>query len=446
MGRRFFIETFGCQMNELDSERIAGQLRYGGLQPACSAAEADLIILNTCSIRDKAVQKVYSRLGELRSRKAREPGLMLGVVGCMAQLEGDRILKKAPFVDLIAGPQKACAIEGLLAQRLSSGRPAADLRMEEDTEPAESSEILRESRWHAGVTISEGCDRRCSFCVIPYTRGRQRDRSSARIVREIEGLVAQGCLEVTLLGQTVTSYRDPSEKHPRFARLLRRLAKIDGLERIRFTAPHPNDFDDDLLVAMAELPQVCDHIHLPVQSGSTTILRAMRRGYSREHYLDVVRKIKSAPRLMAISTDIIVGFPGETDKDFEDTLSLLDTVQYDGVFSFKYSPRPSTPAFGRGDEEVPEEKKRERLRILLERQRLIQYNKNAGYLGRNLQVLVDGKARTGFSLAGRASNNRIVNFDGPEELVGTIVPVEITGFGPNSLKGAWNRQRLETTS
>jgi tRNA-2-methylthio-N6-dimethylallyladenosine synthase len=434
MTRKYFIETFGCQMNELDSEKIAGDLRHHGMEPALDASDADLIILNTCSVREKAVQKVYARLGEMKGKKSRKPDIVLGVVGCMAQLEGEKILERAPYVDLIAGPQKGHIMSRLVEQRLATGAPAIDLRMEDDPSPAEAAYVLRQSPWRAGVTISEGCNRKCSFCVVPFTRGKERNRSSSIILEEVRNLARQGYLEIMLLGQTVNSYRDPEDRKTRFPDLLRRLCEIDGLRRIRFTSPHPNDFTDDLLKVMVSCPQVCNHVHLPVQSGSTRVLRAMQRGYSREKYLETIGKIRGAARPIAISTDIIVGFPGETGEDFEDTLRLLDEVQYDSVFSFKYSPRPRTAALDLADTATEEEKSR-RLKTLQENQKLIQYNRNAEYVGRFLEVLVDDRPKTQFSLAGRAGNNKIVNFDGPEGLMGSFVEVQITGFGPNSLKG-----------
>ncbi len=434
MAQKFFIETYGCQMNDLDSEKIAGNLRHNGMESAEDAEQADLVILNTCSVREKAVQKVYARLGEVKRLKSRKSGLMVGLVGCMAQLEGEKILKKAPHVNILAGPQKGHALHDLLHQARSSGGPAIDLRMDEDPESLETNYVLRENPWRAGVTIQEGCDRLCSFCVVPQTRGKARDRDSAHIVHEVEDLVSHGYLEVLLLGQTVNSYRDPTRPEVSFANLLKKLAAIPGIRRIRFTSPHPSDFSDELLQAMVEYPQICNQIHLPVQSGSTSVLKAMRRGYTRKRYMETIDKIKAAARPIAITTDIIVGFPGESEQDFQDTISLLDEVQYDSAFSFKYSPRPNTAALAL-EGEVPEEEKGRRLSYLQERQKLIQYNKNAGLLGQMAEVLVDDKARARFSLSGRTTTNKIVNFDGPEELMGRIVPVEITGFSANSLKG-----------
>ena len=433
MARKFFIETFGCQMNDLDSEKIAGSLQHDGLLPAGDASEADLILLNTCSVREKAVQKVYTRLGEIRQQKLRRKDLLVGVVGCMAQLEAQQLMRRAPFVSIVAGPQKSQVIPNLVKRAGAERLPVVDLRMNDDPEALEMPHVLRQSPWQAGVTISEGCSRACSFCVVPFTRGKERDRPGAAIVREIEELIARNYIEVLLLGQTVNSYRDP-ESGLTFAGLLRRLAGLHDLARIRFTSPHPGDFTDELLDVMVSFPRVCNHIHLPVQSGSTAVLRSMRRGYTRDRYLETIRKIKAAPRPIAISTDIIVGFPGETEADFRDTLSLLDEVQFDSAFTFKYSPRPNTAALDLPGE-VPDEERGRRLMILQEHQRLIQYNKNAAYQGRNVDVLVDHRPKSRFSLAGRTTENKIVNFDGPDSLMGRIVPVHITGFSANSLKG-----------
>jgi tRNA-2-methylthio-N6-dimethylallyladenosine synthase len=436
MAKKFFIETFGCQMNELDSEKIAGSLSCEGMEPAADPSQADVIILNTCSIREKAVQKVYARLGEIKKHQFRNRDVLIGVVGCMAQLEGEKILERAPFVNIIAGPQKGHVMPGLVDRAARTKTPAIDLRMDDDPEPLETTHILRENPWRAGVTISEGCNRHCAFCIVPFTRGKEKDRASTSVIREVEGLAARGYVEVVLLGQTVNSYRDPSPQGMTFAGLLRRLAEIPELKRIRFTSPHPNDFTDELLDVMISHPKVCDQIHLPVQSGSTRVLLAMRRGYTRERYLGTILKIQKSPRPIALSTDIIVGFPGETESDFHDTLRLLDEVQYDNVFSFKYSPRPNTAALDLPGE-VSEEEKGRRLRVLQEQQKMIQYNKNAAYLNQSMEVLVEDRARAKFSLAGRASNNKIVNFDGPEDLLGKFVEVKITGFSANSLKGDW---------
>jgi tRNA-2-methylthio-N6-dimethylallyladenosine synthase len=436
MGKKYFIETYGCQMNDLDSEKIAGNLRNSGMEPAADPSQADVIILNTCSVRDKAVQKVYTRLGELRQHQARRNDLVVGVVGCMAQLEGEKIIKKAPFVNLLAGPQKGHVMSELLEQSIDTKAAVIQLRTDDESAPAETGYILRQNPWRAFVTVSEGCNRQCAFCVVPAARGKERIRPSVNILQEVEDLVVRGYVEIVLLGQTVNSYVDKTDGKVTFAQLLKKMGEIEGLKRIRFTSPHPSDFSDELLEVMNSCPQVCNQIHLPVQSGSTRILKSMRRGYTRESYLEVIRKIQNAPRGISISTDLIVGFPGETEADFRDTLSLLDAVQYDSVFSFKYSPRPNTSALILPDE-IAEKEKGSRLEQLQDRQREIQYRKNETYMRLKMEVLVEDKAKTRFSLTGRTSNNKIVNFNGPEILMGRFVQVEITGFSPNSLKGVW---------
>lgn len=436
MAKKYFIETFGCQMNDLDSEKIAGSFCRHGMEAAADASQADIIILNTCSVREKAVQKVYARLGEIKRHKIRRPDTVVGVVGCMAQLEGEKILKKAPFISVLAGPQKGYRMGDLIEDSGHSKDPIIDLRKDEDPAPLESAYILRQNPWRASVTISEGCNRQCAFCVVPTTRGKERVRESLNILREVEGLVAKGYIEIVLLGQTVNSYVDQTDTSINFARLLSMVSQIKGVKRIRFTSPHPSDFSEDLINVITSCPQVCNQIHLPVQSGSTRILREMHRGYTRESYLDLVRKIKAAPRAIALSTDIIVGFPGETEADFQDTLSLLDKVQYDSAFSFKYSPRPNTAALIL-PETITEEEKGSRLAILQEKQKRIQYKKNEIYVGQTVEILVESRARSRVSLTGRTSDNKIVNFDGPETLMGQIIQVKVADFGPNSLRGNW---------
>jgi tRNA-2-methylthio-N6-dimethylallyladenosine synthase len=436
MEKKYLIETFGCQMNDLDSEKIAGNLHSRGMLPAQDPSEADVIILNTCSVREKAVQKVYARLGEIKRHKARRQNLIVGVVGCMAQLEGEKILKRAPFVSILAGPQKGYALGDLVERSIEAQSAIIEMRKDDEPGPVETAYVLRQNPRRANVTVSEGCNRACSFCVVPATRGKEKVRPSTNILKEADELVSRGYIEFVLLGQTVNSYVDRIDGGMNFAQLLRKMSAIPGLKRIRFASPHPSDFTDELLEAMISCPQICNQIHLPVQSGSTRVLQAMRRGYTREAYMEVIRKIQNAPRDIAISTDLIVGFPGETDQDFQDTLSLLDEVQYDSAFSFKYSPRPNTTALNLPDE-IAEEEKGRRLEILQEHQKRIQHKKNAAYMGRLMEVLVDDKARNRFSLAGRTSDNKIVNFDGPEVLMGQLVQVEIAGFSPNSLKGVW---------
>ena len=427
-------------MNVLDSEKIAGNFNHNGMESTEDASQADIIVLNTCSVREKAVQKVYGRLGEMKTRKANNPNLIVCVVGCMPQLEKDRILKRVPFVNVVAGPQKGHIISALVERSIVAKTPIIDMRLDNEPSPLEIENILRPLPWRAGITISEGCSRHCTYCVVPIARGKERDREFFNILHEVEGLVANGCVEILLLGQTVNSYVDPTDPKIHFAELLRRLSLIPGLKRIRFSSPHPSDFTQDLLDVMVSCPQVCNQIHLPVQSGSTKILRSMGRGYTREDYLEIIRKIHLAERPIAISTDFIVGYPGEREEDFQDTLSLIDEVQYDSVFSFTYSPRPNTAAFNLINDVIDEEKRR-RLAILLERQQQIQYNRNSAYIGKTLEVLVEETAKTRFRLAGRTSNNKIVNFDGPDSLIGSFVQLEIIGASPNSLKGVWNQDK-----
>jgi tRNA-2-methylthio-N6-dimethylallyladenosine synthase len=425
-------------MNELDSEKIAGNLIHGGMTPAPDASQADVIILNTCAVREKAVQKVYARLGEIKGRNIKKD-MVVGVVGCMAQLENEKLLKRAPFVNVLAGPQKSNVMCDLIDRTLATHAPAVELRNDENPEPMDTSHILRANAYRANVTISEGCNCRCAFCVVPITRGRERTRESHSIIREVRDLSAQGFVEIMLLGQTVNSYRDPLAKEITFARLLRKLAQVEGIKRIRFASPHPNSLEDDLVDAIVECPQICNQIHMPLQSGSTRILRQMRRGYTREKYLERICKIRAAARPIAISTDIIVGFPGETEEDFQDTLTLIDEVQYDYAFSFKYSARPNTEALAFQDD-VSDEEKGTRLHRLQERQKMIQYNKNSALLDREMEVLVDDKAKSRYALSGRSTDNKVINFDGPEDLLGKIVTVKITGFSANSLKGVWSQK------
>ena len=421
-------------MNALDSEKIAGDFLRHGMSAAADISEADVIAINTCSVRDKAVQKAYARLGEFRRLKAARPGMVVCVVGCMAQIEGEKILKRAPYVDIVTGPQKGHVIGNLVEKALNSCKPILELRYDGDPSPLENKHILRNTAWRASVTISEGCSRCCAFCIVPEARGPERHREMVGILEEIGELADNGCLEIMLLGQTVNSWFDPSDDSIRFPELLRRVADVPGIRRVRFASPHPNYFSDDLLEVIASHETICNHVHLPVQSGSTRILRAMNRGYTRMNYLEIARKIRSAPARITISTDIIVGYPGETEADFQDTLSIVDTVRYTGVFSFKYSPRPRTTAYDLPDD-VPEKEKSRRLALLQERQREIQCEMNAAYVGQKDVVLVESNARSRMRLVGRTADNRIVNFDGSDELIGSFTQVEITGFGPNSFKG-----------
>lgn len=432
--KSFFVETFGCQMNDLDTKKVSGLLIDQGLTPVPTADAADIILLNTCAIRDKAIQKVYSRLGELRKYKNVKPGVVVGVIGCGAQLEGAGFVDKTGFVDLVTGPQKIASIPRMLDRVLTEHIAVIDTDDEPDPEPAEIENILRDNPFRASVTIMEGCDQSCTFCIVPFTRGRAKHRAGGLILAEVQRLADQGYLEILLLGQNVNSYKDPSPAGWSFAQLLRAVGSVSGIRRVRFTSPHPMYFTHDVIDAITEIPALCNHVHLPLQSGSTRVLQRMNREYTRELYLEKARALRASPRHIAISTDIIVGFPGETAEDFEETLRMMDEVQYESAFSFKYSARPRTAAAGFSDT-VDEADKSRRLQVLQQRQAQIQEQNNTRYLDRVVDVLVENTARTRFALAGRTTDNRIVNFDGPVDLIGSIVPVKITKTSVNSLQG-----------
>ena len=444
MSQRFFIETFGCQMNEHDSEKIAGLLAHQGMVAVNSAEEADLFILNTCSVREKAAQKVYSRLGEVKKRRKSHPHFIIGVVGCVAQQEGEEMVKKAPFVDLVVGTHMYHAIPDLLEEIKrkhcrSTHRVATEFL--KARAPFEIEQVMRQNAFRANITIMEGCNKRCSFCIVPFTRGKERNRPAARILEEARRAVARGYVEILLLGQTVNSYKDPTNRKFKFADLLAQVARIPGIQRVRFTSPHPREFDDDSIAVIGEMETICNQVHLPVQSGSTAVLKRMRRQYTRERYLELVEKFRRCARPVALSTDIIVGFPGEREGDFEQTLSLIKQVEFESIFSFKYSPRPYTEAASWPDK-VPDEEKTRRLMVLQRLQKGIQLRLHRErYLGRPFEVLVEGTARDRVQRYGRTTTNKIVNFPGTQS-PGTFTQVLVTDIGPNSLVG----QRVEEIS
>lgn len=439
MVRRFFIETFGCQMNEHDSEKIAGLLAQRGMIPVSSPQEANLFLLNTCSVREKAAQKVYSRLGEIKRHKQSERDFIIGVVGCVAQQEGEAMVRKAPFLDLVVGTHMYHALPDLV-ERIEQERsrpgslPQVETRFLDSPSPVEIEAVLRPSGFRASLTVMEGCNKHCSFCIVPYTRGKERNRPSALILEEARRLAEQGCLEILLLGQTVNSYKDPANPRFKFADLLFRVASLPGIRRLRFTSPHPREFDDDTIAVIGETESICNQVHLPVQSGSDLVLKRMRRQYRREAYLELVDKFRRCGRPVALSTDVIVGFPGESEEDFAQTLSLVQSVCYESMFSFKYSPRPYTEAYQWADD-VPDSEKTRRLMLLQQVQREIQLELHQQrYLGQTLEVLVEGTARDGRHRCGRTTTNKVVNFPGRQR-PGDFVRVLITEVGPNSLRG-----------
>ena len=430
-GKSFFIETFGCQMNDHDSEKVAGVLQGRGYRPVETPAQADLVLYNTCSIREKAAQKVFARLGDW---KTISNGKIIGVLGCLAQQEGEEIFERAPWVSLVCGSASYRKLPDLIAQLESGGRRVTGLDLDTD-ETFETEITRRDNLLRAYITIIEGCDYSCSYCVVPHTRGPERSRASDAVIAETRRLADAGYTEIQLLGQTVNSYRDPSPRKWNFVDLLRAVADVPGIRRVRFTTSHPNDFHREIVQAIDEIPALCDHVHLPVQSGSTRVLREMRRTYTREEYLEKIAWIRAAHRPISITSDIIIGFPGETESDFADTLSLLDESQYDGIFSFKYSPRPNTSAVHMPDA-IPEEEKSLRLAILNERQRQIQIARNEKLVGVAYEVLVDGRHAARNQWAGRSTSNRMINFTSPREnLLGEYVQVKVLRAGPNSLVG-----------
>lgn len=431
-GKTFYIETFGCQMNVHDSEKVAGVLMARGYRPVGNHEEADLILYNTCSIREKAAQKVFSRLGVFK-KDPRNSQKTIGVLGCVAQQEGARIFERAPQVSLVCGSASYSKLPELLVQLETGNRRVTGLSLEID-ECFETEVTRRDNPFRAYLTIIEGCDKECAYCVVPMTRGPERSRPAGRVLEDCRRLADDGYTEVQLLGQNVNSYRDPSPARMSFAELLARVAEVEGIRRVRFTTSHPRDFNADIVRAIETYPALCDHVHLPVQSGSTRVLTRMLRGYTREEYLEKIHCIRSAKRAMSISTDIIVGFCDETIEDFEHTLSLLDEAEYDQVFSFNYSPRPNTAA-ARFADSIPEEEKSRRLALLQEHQRQIQLRRNQALIGREFEVLVEGFQPRLQQAVGRTTSNRVINFPGEPDGVGHYRNVRVTGAGPNSLVG-----------
>jgi tRNA-2-methylthio-N6-dimethylallyladenosine synthase len=431
--KTFYLETFGCQMNAHDSEKVVGTLLQQGYRQVPTVEEAGLVLYNTCSIRDKAEQKVFHRLADYK--KFREQGKQFGVLGCVAQQEGEKIFERAPYVSLVCGSASYRNLPQMLVQ-LEAGQRVTGLD-DRETDQCFETEYTSRTNSHRGyITIIEGCDKFCAYCVVPYTRGKERSRSSDSVLQEARQLVDLGYSEIQLLGQNVNSYRDPSAQMS-FAELLVAVASVNGIERVRFTTSHPRDFGRDIVDAIDSTPALCDHVHLPVQSGSTRVLDAMQRLYTRDEYLERIAWIHSAKRDISITSDLIVGFPGETEKDLEDTLSLMDTAQYDSVFSFKYSPRPNTPALALEDV-IPDAEKARRLALLNDRQKQIGAKRNQRHIGQTIEVMVEGKNAPRNQWVGRTSQIKVLNFTAPEGAefkIGSYVAVLVTGSFPNSLLG-----------
>jgi tRNA-2-methylthio-N6-dimethylallyladenosine synthase len=421
-------------MNAHDSEKVVGTLLAQGYSQVPEPVDAELVLYNTCSIRDKAEQKVFNRLNEFK--RAAGKGKVFGVLGCVAQQEGEKIFERAPHVSLVCGSASYTRFGEMLVQLENGARRVTGLSL--DTEQTFDTPFTRRDNPHrAYITIIEGCDKSCAYCVVPFTRGPERSRTSESVMAEASRIAAEGYTEVQLLGQNVNSYRDPSPAGWDFATLLARVAEIPGMRRVRYTTSHPRDFVKAIVDAMDKNPVLCDHVHLPVQSGSSRVLASMDRLYTRDDYMRRIEWLKSARRKYSLTTDIIVGFPGETERDFEETLQLLDEVRYDSLFSFKYSPRPNTAALSM-ENHIPEEEKQRRLVIVQEKQRAIQIQRNAELIGGIQEVMVEGRNQALGQWIGRTTSNRTLNFThaAADALVaGQYLQVRVTRAGPNSLVG-----------
>jgi tRNA-2-methylthio-N6-dimethylallyladenosine synthase len=431
--KTFYIETFGCQMNAHDSEKVIGTLVAQGYQQVDTIDAAELVFYNTCSIRDKAEQKVFHRLDQFKKQNGN--GKTFAVLGCVAQQEGEKIFEKAPHVSMVCGSASYTKLPELLVQLETGNKRVKGLSL--DTEDTFETPMTRRDNPHrAYITIIEGCDKSCAYCVVPFTRGPERSRTSASVIEETRQLASMGYSEIMLLGQNVNSYQDPSAEGWDFARLLDEVGRVQGIRRVRFTTSHPRDFVKPIVDVIESNPALCNHVHLPVQSGSTRVLAAMQRSYSRDEYMQRIAWMKNAKREITITTDIIVGFPGETEVDFDATLHLLTEVEFDALFAFKYSRRPNTPALAL-DDQIPEEEKSRRLAILQEHQRQIQIRRNARYLDRVEECLVEGYNKATGQWMGRTSQHKTLNFlrGGDAELIGQYVNVKVTRSGPNSLVG-----------
>jgi len=435
MEKRVYIETYGCQMNEHDSERILRLLEGYSYLETKDAKEADFILINTCSVREKPEHKVYSALGRYKWLKEKR-GAIIGVAGCVAQQEGDRLLDRVPYLDMVIGTHAISMIPQLLQEIEVSGERVCETSFDRNGEYLNA--ILPKKPFDkvkSYVTIMQGCDHFCSFCIVPYVRGREKSRSGVEIIQEVRHLAEMGVKEVCLLGQNVNGYGKGLEEEIIFSELLERINGIEGLDRIRFTTSHPKDLSEELIQAFSRLPKLCEHIHLPFQSGSDKILRAMHRGYTKGSYLEKIDRLKKAHPSIAITSDVIVGFPGEGEEDFNETLDLMKSVQFDDLFSFKYSPRRGTRA-AQFTEKIEEKVKQDRLTMLQGIQREVTLQKNQALEGLVEEVLVEGRSKqSDRDVTGRTRSNKIVNFEGDLSLIGELAPVQITKAYAHSLRG-----------
>jgi tRNA-2-methylthio-N6-dimethylallyladenosine synthase len=432
--KTFYLETFGCQMNAHDSEKVIGTLRQQGYRQVELEEDAGLILYNTCSIRDKAEQKVFNRLNDYK--KLHKLGKRFAVLGCVAQQEGEKIFERAPYVSLVSGSASYRKLPEMLARLEAGETRITGLDDRQTDETFETEFTARQNPYRGYITIIEGCDKFCSYCVVPYTRGKERSRTSSSVLDEAKRIADLGYTEIQLLGQNVNSYRDPEGKSS-FAELLAAVGEVRGIRRVRFTTSHPRDFTRDIVEVIDRVPTLCDHVHLPIQSGSATVLKRMAREYTPEWYLERIAWIKAAKRTISLSTDIIVGFPGETDDDFIQTMNLLGEVQYDCVFAFKYSARPNTPSLTMIDT-VPDEEKGKRLQVLLERQREIQRANYSKQIGQVIEVMVEGANSQRAQISARSTQNKPVNITWTQPIApapGSYLSVRVTGAFPNSLVG-----------
>ncbi len=431
--KTFYLETFGCQMNVHDSEKVVGTLISQGYRQVDTVEEAGLVLYNTCSIRDKAEQKVFHRLADYKALQ--KQGKKFGVLGCVAQQEGENIFERTPHVSLVCGSASYRNLPQMLIQ-IEAGENRVTGLDDRQTDETFETDFTQRSNQHRGyITIIEGCDKFCAYCVVPFTRGKERSRTSDSVLAEARAMVDHGFTEIQLLGQNVNSYHDPSGKKT-FAELLAAVGELSGIKRVWFTTSHPRDFGKDIVDAIEAVPTLCDHVHLPVQSGSTRVLDLMKRLYTRDEYLKRIEWIKASKRRISLTTDIIVGFPGETEQDFEETITLMQQVGYDGAFTFKYSPRPNTPALTYIDS-IPDEEKSLRLNILNQRQREISRENNLRHVGEVMEAMVEARNESRSQWVGRTSQHKVLNFTaGERELrIGEYVPVRVTQTFPNSLVG-----------
>ncbi len=428
----YYIRTFGCQMNEHDSERMSGMLEAEGYVEAPAASDADVVVFNTCCIRENADQRLYGNLGHMKRVKDSKPSMRIVVGGCLAQKDREVIQQRAPYVDVVLGTHNLASLPRLLQE--SAAGPAFEILEQTEVFPS-ALPARRMSSWHAWVSISIGCNNSCTFCIVPAVRGKEVSRRTGEIVREVESLVRDGVVEVTLLGQNVNSYGRDLDGTPLFSKLLYALDEVEGLERVRFTSPHPKDFRADTVAAMAECRSICEHIHLPLQSGSDRVLKRMKRAYTRKRYLEKVAMVREAIPDVAVTTDIIVGFPGETESDFEDTLEVVAEARYDAAYTFQYSPRPMTEAAAMPDQ-LPKEVVQARYERLIALQETISLEQNRRCVGRVEEVLVEGPSKKDpQKLTGRTRSNRLVHFPSDGSVEGSFRRVRITGAHPHHLDG-----------